>query len=41
MWCRLELAAGNPRRDVLLGAVFTFSAWCAVAAIDPTPRTAL
>src|SRR5438445_6733362 len=23
---------------ILLGAVFTFSAWCAVAAIDPTPR---
>ena len=26
---------------ILLGAVFTFSAWCAVAAIDPTPRKAL
>src|SRR5712692_2244385 len=26
---------------ILLGAVFTFSAWRAVAAIDPTPRKAL
>ena len=26
---------------ILLGAVFTFSAGCAVAAIDPTPRKAL
>src|SRR5260370_41194825 len=26
---------------ILLGAVFAFSAWCAVAAIDPTPRKAL
>jgi hypothetical protein len=26
---------------IRLGAVFTCSAWCAVAALDPTPRKAL
>src|SRR5467141_2662635 len=48
--CGLNIATGPPLASdrpailgatILRGAVFTFSACCAVAAIDPTPRNAL